>query len=381
MERMRKPYGGANSTGGQTAGGTRERSISWRPQRSCRRDLVARQSSVSPETAPAGGFPIKPALLLAVFLLPAALAGAILPEAIGPYHRTGTSRLALADRGLWNEYGLKESETAAYQNGDSKFSLTAYRLADSTGALGVYDWQRPAQATASKAAPLAAETADSLVTQDGNYVLVFQGRKPTPEELAALAGSLKNVDVTPLPILPGYLPADSLTPNSERYLIGPVGLAQFDPGIPPSVAAFHMGAEAQVGVFHSAKGDLTLAVFNYPTPQIAMQRVEEFNKLPGTVAKRSGPLVAVIRNPPDADFAERLLDGIRYQAIVTRDEYVPSRRDNMGDLLLNICILIGLLAAFALVSGLAVGGLKALFRRGGKGGDADAMITLHLENR
>ena len=319
--------------------------------------------------------------LLPLLFVPAALMGAILPEAIGDYHRTATSSPALSDRALWDEYGFKEAETAAYRSGDSQFSLTAWRMQDSTGALGVYDWQRPPAATASTVAPQAAATADSLIALDGNYVLLFQGHQPTAAEWTAVAGSLKNVDTTALPVLPSYLPADSRNANSERYVIGPVGLERFDNGIPPSVAAFHMGAEAQVGVFHGPKGDLTLAVFNYPTPQIAMQRVDEFNKLGGTVAKRSGPLVAVIRNSPDADFAERLLDGIRYQATVTRDEYVPTRRDNMGDLLLNICILIGLLLAFMVVSGLVVGGWKAILRKLGKGTEADGMITLHLEKR
>ena len=131
-----------------------------------------------------------------------------------------------------------------------------------------------------------------------------------------------------------------------------------------------MGAEAQLGVFHSPKGDLTLAVFSYPTPQIAMQRVEEFGKLAGTVVKRSGPLVAVIQNSPDADFAERLLDGIRYQAMVTRDEYVPTRRDNMGELLLNICILIGILAGVLGRFGACGGGVAGPFaaRREGRRG-------------
>ena len=61
-----------------------------------------------------------------------------------------------------------------------------------------------------------------------------------------------------------------------------------------------MGAEAQLGVFHSPKGNLTLAIFNYPTNQIAMQKEGDFRKL-GGVVKRSGPLVAVILAPPDAD--------------------------------------------------------------------------------
>ncbi len=57
-----------------------------------------------------------------------------------------------------------------------------------------------------------------------------------------------------------------------------------------------------------------MAIFNYPTPQIAMQQVPDFEKLPGAMAKRSGPLVAVVLSPADPDFAERLLAQVRYQA-------------------------------------------------------------------
>ena len=75
------------------------------------------------------------------------------------------------------------------------------------------------------------------------------------------------------------------------------------------------------------------------------------------MVKRSGPLVAVILAPPDPDAAERLLGQVRYQADVTRDEYVPTRRDNIGNLVINAFILIGILLAFSLVSGLGVGRL------------------------
>ncbi|HEV3197209.1 MAG TPA: DUF6599 family protein [Bryobacteraceae bacterium] len=311
-------------------------------------------------------------------LVPALGLGAILPEAIGSYHRTSTSQASPSDRPLWEEYGLKDSETASYENGAEKFTATVYRLQDTTAALAAFDWQRPVKSASSKAANLAAETPDSLLLVHGNYLLSFGGYKPGSVELDAVTQALRNVDTTALPGLPGYLPSRDLVPNSERYIIGPASLQKFASGIPPSVAAFHFGTEGQLGVFHSPKGEMTLAIFNYPTPQIAMQRIAEFEKLPGAVAKRSGPLVALVLAPPDADFAERLLAGVRYQAQVTRDEYVPTRRDNIGSLLLNAFILIGILLAFSLVSGLALGGFRAFMRRGKKGQEADAMITLDL---
>jgi hypothetical protein len=329
------------------------------------------------------GFPAsnKQMRFLATFLLlPLLGAAAILPDDIGPYHRTATTQPALDDRPLWGEYGIKAWEAGTYQNGKDRLTATVWQLQDSTGALGAYDWRRAQQSTdtPSQAAPLAAETKDSLLLVHGNYLLQFEGYKPSKEELEAIYGTLKNVDNTALPVLTGYLPTRDLVPHSERYVIGPVGLERFDSGIPPSVAAFHFGAEAQIGVFQSPKGPVELAIFNYPTAQIAMQKVGDFQKLQGAMAKRSGPLVAVVLSPGDPDFAERLLGEVRYQAEVTRDEYVPTRRDNPGVLILNIFILIGILVLFALVSGFAFGGFRLLRRKARKGEEPEAMITLHL---
>ena len=319
--------------------------------------------------------------LLSALLVPTLAAAAILPDTLGDYHRTATSQPAIADRQLWNEYGLKSAESATYENGTDKLNVTAWQLQDSTGAMAAFQWQRPSSATLSNLASMAVETPDSLLAVQGNYLISFAGTKPEKPQLDALFGALKNVDSTSLPVLPGYLPSDSLVPNSERYITGPTGLARFDGVIPPSAAAFHLGAEGQLGVFRTAKGDMTVAIFNYPTPQIAMQQTAILGKIPGAVVKRSGPFVAVTVNPPDPDAAERILGAVRYQATVTRDEYVPTRRDNVGELLLNAFILIGILLAFSVVSGLAVGGIRAFRRRGKHGEELEPMITLHLENR
>ncbi len=316
-----------------------------------------------------------------VLLLPFLAGASLLPETIWAWHRSASTQPALANRALWGEYGLKAWESVTYENGKDRFTVSAWEVADTTGALGAFDWQRAllkGDAQPSQAAPLAAETKDALLLTHGNYLLEFQGYKPSREELDAVTGSLKNVDTTALPVLASYLPSGDLAPRSERYVIGPVGLQEFDPAIPPSVAAFHFGAEAQIGVFHSPKGDMALAIFNYPTAQIARQKLSDFEKLPGAMAKRSGPLVAVVLQPPDPDFAERLLSQVRYQAQVTRDEYVPGKRDNIGVLIINIFIFIGILIVFALLSGFLVGGLRVYRRRGRKGEDPDAMITLHL---
>jgi hypothetical protein len=316
---------------------------------------------------------------LAVLFVPLLAGAAILPDSIGAYHRTAVSQPTLNGRELWDEYGLREYESATYENGAAKFTAAAYQLQDSTGAMAAFNWQRPANAKASTVAGRAVETATGLALLRGNFLLFFEGYKPATAELSAVQDSLIHVDGTPLPSLPGFLPAQDLVPNSDRYITGPMGLQKFDPAVPPSVAAFHYGTEAVLGVFHSQKGDLTLAVFSYPTPQIAMDRVTAFQNLPGAIAKRSGPLVAVVVSPTDADEAERLLARVQYRAEITQQEHIATRRDNIGNLVVNAFILVGILLVFCVMGGLGVGGLKWLRRRGKDDPDGDTMISLHLQ--
>src|SRR4029077_10116158 len=138
---------------------------------------------------------------------------------------------------------------------------------------------------------------------------------------------------------------------------------------------------AQLGVFHSPKGDMTLAIFDYPTNQIAMQKETDFQKLAGAVVKRSGPLVAVVLSPPDADAAERLLAQVRYQAQITLNERIPTSINQVGNMLINIFVLTGILLVFSLIAGLFVGGFRTFLLHGRKGRVAESMIMLNLERR
>ncbi len=303
---------------------------------------------------------------LAALLLPILATAAILPETIGPFKRTAISQPELSDRPIWDELGVKAVENGVFEAEKTRFSVTIWRLQDPTGALAAYQWQRASQGK------------KDHISRYGNYVISFQGHQPAPEELDGLQKSLLNVDNSALPVLSTYLPSNGLTPNSERYVTGPAGLQKFFPAVPPSIAAFHYGAEAQVGVYHNAKGDMPLGVFNYPTPQIAMQQAAAFEKLPGAVAKRSGPMIAVVVNPPDPDFAQHVLGQIRYQAEITESEYVPTQRDNPGNLIYNAFVLTGILLALAVLSGLFFGAIRSARRRFGKGTEDDPIVSLHL---
>ena len=147
----------------------------------------------------------------------------------------------------------------------------------------------------------------------------------------------------------------------------------------PSVAAFHEGAEAQVGKYQTAKGLLTLAIFSYPTPNMARERYQEFQKIPGAVARRVGALVAVTIAPPDPDAAERVLSKVKYATNLTWNEKVPQNQiKGMAKLILDIFIFAGLVVGMCLLAGIAVRGYPVFARKMNRGEDPDAMITLHL---
>ncbi|MGE5568060.1 MAG: DUF6599 family protein [Rhodospirillales bacterium] len=301
---------------------------------------------------------------------------AIWPDQLGGAAKTATKALTVKDKALWSEYGLEHSEQAEYALGEKKFTATGYRLHDPTGALAAFLWQRPADAKPSQLASAAVETSDGVMLVYYNYLLQFAGWKPAVADLEPFLRELRPVNAAEFPR--SYLPAGGLAPNSTRYILGPLALDRFVPRIPPSVAAFHLGCEVEAGSYTTKAGDFSLAVFSYPTPQIASMQLEAFRKLPGVMAKRSGPLVAAAIAPPDADAAERLLAEVRYQAVITEAERMPTPRDNVGNLLLNVFILAGILMALFIAAGLVFGFLRAWSRRGKV---EDPVIVLHLDDR
>jgi hypothetical protein len=304
---------------------------------------------------------------------------AILPDQIGTFQRTAPQTVSLPDRPLYSEFGLDSTEQADYQSGSRKFSATVWRFQDSTGALAMFDARRPDGATTSDLTTLAVHTSDGTVFAYGNYVFQVTGHLPPDADLKALLAHLPRFDHTPLPALMTFLPPDGLVPDSERYIVGPVSLARFAPGIPPSVAAFHTGSEAISGKYQTAKGLLTLTIFSFPTPNLARAQLLEVQKIPGAVTRRLGSLVAVTIAPPDPAEAARILAELHYEANITYSEQLPVRDlNNKLTFIMDVFEFAGLLIVLCLAAGVLFGGFRVLSRKFNRGEDPNAMITLHL---
>ncbi len=308
---------------------------------------------------------------------------AILPGVIGPWKQVSTSPLPVpGNQPLWQEFGLQDSAQGVYQRAGQTLHVQAWRLTDSTAALGAFQFLRRPDAHLAPA-PLLELTPNAVTFPTGalltlgNYVVRFEGAVPEPDATANMFRSMARFEHSMLPTFTSYLP-DHQLPNSQRYIGGPVALSQFFPGVDASAVGFHFGAEAAVADYNPG---LKLALFSYPTPAIARNREAELSKVPGSIVKRTGPLVAVVLHPQDGNAAERLLSQIRYQAVITTGEKPATLKDNPGNFMLNVFYLIIILMGFCLASGLVFGGIRMLFRRSGASGDGDEILALHLGGR
>lgn len=321
-------------------------------------------------------------IVVLLMMAPLLATAAIFPDKIGTFEKGSPTSLAMPDRSLVDEFGLQATEQAEYKEEKKHFTATAWRFRDSTGAMAFFQARRPSGANPAALAKLAVTTSDGTIFAYGNYVFQLTGAVPAAEDLQPMYGNLPKLEQSPLPSLMSFLPATGLIPNSERYILGPVSLDRFEPRIAPSIVGFHLGAEGQLGKFSSPKGPLSLAIFYYPTPGVARERLLEFQKIPGAMVKRAGPLVAVTIDPPDLDSAERLLAQVKYESNLTWTQKVPVNEvKGFARSMLTMMLLAAIILGMCLVAGIAFGGIRILARKMGRPLEPDAMTTLRLDGK
>ncbi|HEY7335829.1 MAG TPA: hypothetical protein VH639_13160 [Bryobacteraceae bacterium] len=276
--------------------------------------------------------------------------------------------MAATDGALYQEYGFQEAEKADFGAQNGHFQATAWRFNDSTGAMAFLQ---------------SIQSSDGSVFSHGNYVFQFLGGQPAKDDLDAFYLDLPLFETSALPVLPTYLPRQDLIRNSERYILGPISLERYFPQVSPSMAAFHLGTEAQVGKYMTPKGVMAMGIFNYPTPAIAMDRYKDFQTIQGAVVKRAGPMVALTVQPPDPDAAERVLAQVVYNVNLTWNETIggPTVKDS-AKMVLTIVGLAGIILLMCLIAGVGFGTFRVVLRKlGWQGPENDRMIVLHLGDK
>lgn len=287
------------------------------------------------------------------------------------------SSLFADDQSLWREYGLVHTGVAK----QGKLTVTTYEMKDLTGALAAWEWLRSPHGVSCGLAPFCSEDVKRTVIFDYNYVIVFEGAKPAKAQVEAALNALPNKRETSLPSILAFLPREGLIPNSGRYVLGPASLNAFAPELASVQPGFNQGAEAQIAQYRIGKSEtpVPLALFDYPSPEMARVHTAQFKRVPGAHVKRSDVLVAIVYGSATDAQADTLLSRVQYEAKITwNDTPPPSPIKPLYQLLVNILYLSIVLSCLCLVAGLIYAGMRIYRRRYGTLETEEAMTTLHL---
>ena len=318
---------------------------------------------------------------------------AILPQQFAGWQISGSAQMskdpAVADSvnaALLREYGFTDFESGTYTRDDGrKLTIRAARFADASGAYGAFTYYKMPQ--------MLKETIETQGASLNERVLFYRGSVLVDavfEKLSAMStAELRDLsDALPLPpgnarnlpVLPQYLPKLGYVKNTAKYVLGPVGLEKISSPLSAQLVDFSVGAEVALGTYQTEDGSATLMLISYPTPQIAAERLRQIDaaresnaQRQGTPAiqnagaifdKRTGPMVVLAAGTISQAEARALLSAVNYEADVTWNENTyTGRKNNLGNLLLNVFLLCAILIAFSAVAGLAFGGIRVLFTR------------------
>lgn len=324
--------------------------------------------------------------LMAALLCVAQAPAALLPEALGEFLRQDVTPVQPADPELYSEFGFEEAESAVYETPDGRsVKIQATRYYDDTGAFAAFQWLKPQEGEWETYGKRAWQGPETLLIQLGNYLVEMVGDAPVDEHVELMLAFFPKIRVTVDPPVLSYAPNQETGDGSERYILGPVALERLAPEIAPSTAGFHFGAEAHYAEYSTPAGPTRMLLFSYPTPQMAREQVALFRETSNLVAKRSGPLIAAVVEPPSADEAQRLLAKVRYEAEVTLDYKEPVRHDDPYLLLIDIAMLVGILVALCLVGGLLMAGGRIMAGKVAPNslfapGEAEAVTRLKIDD-
>jgi len=324
---------------------------------------------------------------------PSRPAAPIVPKEFGGWELQGSVKTskdpALADpvnAPILKEYGFLDFGSGTYTRDDGrKLTIRAARFQDTSGAYGAFTFYKQPEMLNEKIGDQASSLNNRVLFYRGNVLVdaVFEKLSAmSAAELRELASALPDPsDAGKLPGLPAYLPRQSYVKNTAKYIVGPSTLDKIGGPIPAQMVDFGSGAEVVLGNYNSSGGEATLMLINYPTPQIAADHLRKIEaahapnaqQQPGAIspvgsapffAKRSGPIVAIAAGPLSQSDAKSLLASVNYDADVTWNENTGlSKKNNLANLLVNIIILCFILIGFALIAGLAFGGLRILIKR------------------
>jgi hypothetical protein len=281
------------------------------------------------------------------------------------------------------EYGFNGLNSAVYSRDDGrKLTVKAARFQDASGAYGAFTYYKIPQMQNEKIGDQGASFNERVLFYRGNILIDAQFERlsaMSAAELRDLAAELSPppANASGLPGLPAYLPPENYEKNTAKYIVGPAALEKLGAPISAQLVDFNAGAEVVLGDYNTPGGAARLLLVSYPTPQIAMEHLRRIDSAkqqtaqgPATLDpvttfdKRTGPIIAVISGPISQGEAKSLLASVNYEADVTWNENTYlARRNDPANFIVNVIYLCAIIGGFAIISGVAFGGIRILTKR------------------
>lgn len=289
-----------------------------------------------------------------------------------------TSIIAAQQAATLKEFGFVAGEEGAYTRGADSLQVNLYRMKDASGSYGEYTCLRTADMTRAGLAEHSAMTRERVLVLTGNLILDVSGKdavKYLADMKLLVSGVEKRAEEGIFPTLWQRLPVKGVDHYTDHYFLGPVALYQFFPIAEGDWLGFSQGAEAELAKYHLGGHEMTLLIADFPTPQAAQKKLGELqqqlnvnnsNAASGArlYAKRSLTLVAIVSGAESEAEANNLLAQVSASAEVTWNE--PSfelTQPNIGTIVVGTIIGTGIICAFALISGIAFGGIRLIVKR------------------
>lgn len=326
-----------------------------------------------------------PLLIAALLLSLSAFAAdpALLPQSFAGWQRspsakngTDPSQVDPAFPAVLKEYGFHDFEIADYTREGRKITVKASRFDNVTGSYGAYTFYRTPEMPEEKVGDGAVDGHNRVLFFNSNVlvdVTLDQVTAMTAADLRELAKELPKAhgnDTTP-PTVQSYLPKEKQVKGSVRFVRGPVALSYIHAPVNAdqvNYAKFGSDAELAMADYEDRGDRSTMVVIAFPTNQIATERLQNFQSTmqsaPGFLAKRSGDLVVLMTGNLPADVEKGLIGSVNYDATVSWTEATSvTPKNNIGNLIVALFTLIGVLLLIGLIFGVFMGGTRVLMER------------------
>jgi hypothetical protein len=320
-------------------------------------------------------------------------ANPVLPERFGSWEAQGPSKATtLKDLGpnwsqgtsaeqVLKECGLSTIEERTYRNGQDQATLRLFTLKDSSSAYEFYTFLlAPGMRNMGVGKDSALSQADGRILLGNFVVQATLSPNIKPESLNDLAVALKaKADPTPFPPLKSYLPEEWLVFGSQKYALGQEAfrsaMRSLGEGAYADLAKEvgfddHSEAEAILARYQGEHGSGVLLLLEYPTPQVAENRLHHLRdalpasaKQAGVTVERKASLLSLVFASTSAMHAQAIRDAVNYETEVTWNEPHQTFTDPpLVQMLYKIFLFTSLFLVVATVAGIAFGGFRILIK-------------------